>query len=253
MSETTTVSRTIPASPERLFKAWLDPVEHGKMTGSGATAGDAGAFTAWDGYISGRTLVSTPSSRIEQAWRTTEFPAGAPDSTLTITFEPAQGGTLVTLHHENVPDGQAASYAQGWAEYYFDPMSRYFASPGDRVRAMGEAIGEALEGAEHQLEKAVDAVNKTRKRATREAVKAVTELKKVQKKAVAGAKAVGRKVKALINKPKTKTKTKTKAKAKPTSKGKGSRKVKAPPAKKPASRSAKKPTKKPSRSAPKKR
>jgi uncharacterized protein YndB with AHSA1/START domain len=201
MSETTTVSRIIPAPAERIFNAWLDAHEHASMTGAGASAGDDGAFTAWDGYISGRTVGQTPHRLIEQAWRTTEFPDGAPDSTLVVDLEEVAGGTRVTLTHTNIPDGQASGYEKGWDEYYFEPMTTYFTSAGSRLKEVGEAIGDAIEDAEAQLGAAVAAVNKTRKRATREAVKAVSAVVKAEKKVVARAKAVGRKVSALI-KPK---------------------------------------------------
>jgi uncharacterized protein YndB with AHSA1/START domain len=201
MSETTTVSRIIPAPAERIFNAWLDAHDHAGMTGAGASAGDDGAFTAWDGYISGRTVGQTPNRRIEQAWRTTEFPAGASDSSLVVDLEEVPGGTRVTLTHSNIPEGQASGYEKGWDEYYFEPMTKYFTSAGSRLKEVGEAIGDAIEDAEAQLGAAVAAVNKTRKRATREAVKAVSAVVKAEKKVVARARAVGRKVSAFI-KPK---------------------------------------------------
>jgi uncharacterized protein YndB with AHSA1/START domain len=117
MSENIEVSRIIPAKPERLFKAWLDAKEHGAMTGSSATDEGGGAFTAWDGYISGKTLASQAPGRIEQSWRTTEFPEGAPDSKLVITFTPAEAGTKVTFSHSGIPDGQGKSYEKGWDEF----------------------------------------------------------------------------------------------------------------------------------------
>ena len=45
------------------------------MTGSPAIVDPeiGGAFEAWDGYISGRTLSLEPGRRIVQSWRTSEF------------------------------------------------------------------------------------------------------------------------------------------------------------------------------------
>jgi uncharacterized protein YndB with AHSA1/START domain len=196
MSEKATVSRVIPAPAKRIFHAWLDPAEHEKMTGAGATGTAAGAFTAWDGYISGRTVSTKPYTRIEQAWRSTEFPPGAPDSRLVVTLAPAPGGTRVTLRHSNLPEGQAASYAKGWEDFYFDPMTRYFSGPGSQVKQAGEALGTAFD-------EVAAAVKKTRKQATREAVKAVSAVKKVERRVVARVKAAGRRVTALL-KPTTK-------------------------------------------------
>ncbi|GMU62803.1 MAG: hypothetical protein AMXMBFR34_45660 [Myxococcaceae bacterium] len=218
MSENITVSRVIPARPERIFNAWLDPDEHGKMTGSLATFEPDGRFTAWDGYIEGRTLQTEEPRKIVQSWRTTEFPEGAPDSRLTVILEPAEGGTKVILTHENIPNGQGQSYESGWADHYFDPMGRYFASAGSRVREVGEVLEHALESAEERVEAvagdAMKAVESARQRAQQQAVKAVKAVKKVQKQAASRAKALGKKVQALVKRKKKPAPKKAKAKAK---------------------------------------
>jgi activator of HSP90 ATPase len=61
-----------------------------------------------------------------QAWRTTEFPKGSPDSRVEIILETIDGGTKLTLLHSNIPEGQADDYKKGWQEFYFDPMKEYF-------------------------------------------------------------------------------------------------------------------------------
>lgn len=231
MAENITVSDIIPARAERVFTAWLDPGEHGKMTGSSATDEGGGRFTAWDGYISGRTVSSVPHSKIVQAWRTTEFAGADPDSVLTVLLEPAKGGTRVTLVHENLPDGQGASYEQGWTEFYFTPMKAYFTSPGEKVREVGEKLGDALE---EVAEDAKQAVKKARVSVQKEARKAAREVKKVEKKVAAGVKQLGKKVQALVSRkpakkaaPKkkapTKKPTKAPAKKRPAPKAKKSR------------------------------
>ena len=77
-----TISTVLPAPPEKVFRAWLSSEGHTAMTGSPARIEPrvGGAFTAWDGYISGRTAALKPYTRIVQDWRTTEFPDGSPDS-----------------------------------------------------------------------------------------------------------------------------------------------------------------------------
>ena len=81
MSESIEVSRIVPASAEAIYKAWLSGSEHGQMTGSTATYNDSDdTFTAWEGYISGKTLEKEPFSRIVQAWRTTEFLESDPEA-----------------------------------------------------------------------------------------------------------------------------------------------------------------------------
>ena len=235
MAEKITVSDIMPAPPERLYAAWLDPHEHSKMTGGAATDEGDGRFTAWDGYITGRTVSAVPHSKIVQSWRTSEFPDSAPDSTLTILFEAADGGTKVTFLHEKIPDGQADAYEQGWHEHYFTPMKAYFGSPMEQVREVGERITHAVEEVTEQFEAATEdamqAVDKARANARKQAVKAVKAVKKVQKKASAQLKAVGKKVTAAFRgkkKPAAKAKTKPKAQAKvaPKKKAKPSAKKK---------------------------
>jgi len=35
-------------------------------------------------------------------------------------------GTLLTLKHWNIPDGQAEGYESSWQDFYFTPMQEYF-------------------------------------------------------------------------------------------------------------------------------
>ena len=123
-----TVSTFIPAPPEKVFRAWLSSEGHAGMTGSKARIEPrvGGAFTAWDGYITGKTTALKPYTRIVQAWRTSEFPADCTDSQIEIVLEAVEGGTQLTLTHTNIPAGQADSYESGWEESYFQPMREWF-------------------------------------------------------------------------------------------------------------------------------
>jgi activator of HSP90 ATPase len=134
MAESIEVSTFLPGiSAERIYRSWLDSEEHSAFTGSPAQIdpGVGGKFSAWDGYIYGRTLVAEPFRRILQAWHTTEFPQHSPDSRLEILFEEADNGAQITLIHTDLPDGQGEDYRQGWEEFYFEPMQRYFSAGSD--------------------------------------------------------------------------------------------------------------------------
>ena len=133
MPESIEVAVVLPASPRRIYEAWLSGKEHGAFTGGKARASRrvGGAFAAWDGYISGTNLELQPFARIVQGWRTTDFPPGSPDSRLevslgTVPLGPKGDGTRLTLRHTQLPDGQGTSYEQGWLDYYFEPMKTYF-------------------------------------------------------------------------------------------------------------------------------
>jgi uncharacterized protein YndB with AHSA1/START domain len=123
-----TISTILPASPEKVFRAWLSSDGHSAMTGSPANVEPRvdGTFTAWDGYITGKTLELKPYTRIVQAWRTSEFPDESPDSRLEILLEPTKKGSKLTLIHSNIPPDQADSYEGGWEDNYFKPMKVYF-------------------------------------------------------------------------------------------------------------------------------
>ena len=130
MTESLELSTVLPASPEQVYRAWMDSKEHARFTGSAAQIDPqiGGAFTAWDGYIEGKTLELEPCCRIVQAWRTSDFPPGAPDSRLEVLIAPVEHGSKVTILHTGIPDGQAGDYRQGWEDYYFSPMQEYFGS-----------------------------------------------------------------------------------------------------------------------------
>jgi activator of HSP90 ATPase len=123
------LTEILPASPDAIYRAWLSSDEHGAMTGGSATIDPTvgGAYEAWDGYITGRTLALEPGRRIVQSWRTSEFAESDPDSEIEVRLEPVEGGTKLTLRHRNVPSNQPDYENVGWQENYFDPMKEYFA------------------------------------------------------------------------------------------------------------------------------
>jgi uncharacterized protein YndB with AHSA1/START domain len=129
MPYTYTLTTVIPATPQEIYEAWLDSVAHSEMTGGDASiSGEVGAeFSAWDEYITGRNLELVPAERIVQSWRTDEYGDENEHSTVTITFEETDDGTLLTLVHSNVPDDQRAYEEGGWESNYFEPMKLYFA------------------------------------------------------------------------------------------------------------------------------
>ncbi len=116
-----------PVEPKKVYQAWLNGAEHSLMTGSLATGTEdlGSAFTAWDGYISGKNLKLIPAEKIVQSWRTTEFTEGQEDSLLEINLRETAEGCELSLFHSNIPDGQS-DYEKGWKDHYFDPMAKYF-------------------------------------------------------------------------------------------------------------------------------
>jgi activator of HSP90 ATPase len=122
------VSDTLPATPDAIYEAWMSSAGHTAMTGAEAHVDPSigGAFDAWDGYITGRTLALEPGRRIVQSWRTSEFTDAHEDSQIEVLLEPTGEGTRVTLRHTDVPEDQVGYEQGGWQESYFDPMREYF-------------------------------------------------------------------------------------------------------------------------------
>ncbi len=127
--ESIELSASFKVKPEKIYSAWLDSKKHADMTGSEAeiSPGINGKFTAWDGYISGTTIELIQGKKIVQKWRTTEFPPESQDSILEIELEKTKTGTKLILRHSMIPDGQGDNYKQGWKDFYFKPMKKYFA------------------------------------------------------------------------------------------------------------------------------
>jgi activator of HSP90 ATPase len=125
---TITDSVIIAGTPEEVYDAYVDAKKQSAFTGSKAT-GDGkvgGKFTAWDGYIFGRNMVLEKGKRIVQEWKTTGWPEGYPPSKLELTFKKVKGGTELSMVHSDVPAEQADEYRQGWIDFYWKPLEKYF-------------------------------------------------------------------------------------------------------------------------------
>jgi activator of HSP90 ATPase len=116
------------SSPEKVYKAFLSSKEHAEFTGSPAriNAQTGAKFTVWDGYITGRNISLVKGKKIEQEWRTTEFPDGYPDSLLKISLKKKGDGTELSMIQSKVPASQVKRYDEGWYESYWNPLKAYF-------------------------------------------------------------------------------------------------------------------------------
>lgn len=94
-------------------------------------AGGEYRWTVVPGHVAAGTFVEVePGRRIVFGWGWEGSPDLGPDaSTVTITVEPADGGTLVRLVHEGLTDEQTVSHLAGW-NHFFARLERA-ASTGD--------------------------------------------------------------------------------------------------------------------------
>jgi activator of HSP90 ATPase len=117
-----------PVAPHRVYEALLDSKQFSAFSGVPAEihrqAG--GAFSLFDGQITGRNVELIPDRRIVQAWRAGSFPEGIYSI---VRFElQAQGaGTRMVFDHTGFPPKLRDSLASGWQEHYFAPLKKYFA------------------------------------------------------------------------------------------------------------------------------
>jgi activator of HSP90 ATPase len=118
----------VSAPPDKVYEAFVDAKKHSAFTGSKATceARVGGEFTAWDGYIYGKNLQLENGRKIVQEWVTTEWPQKYPPSKLELSFKKVKGGTEISMIHSEVPAEQAADIAQGWIDFYWEPLKEYF-------------------------------------------------------------------------------------------------------------------------------
>jgi uncharacterized protein YndB with AHSA1/START domain len=192
-----TLTATIPASAQDIYDAWLDSEAHTRMTGGEAAMSDeiGAQVVAWGGYITGRNLELVPGERIVQSWRTAEFTDQHEDSIVTVTLEEVADGTLLTLTHSRVPDGQTSYQEGGWQVHYLEPMQDYFAArkrPGRKVKAAApkaraKAKAKAkMKSAKRTAAEAKAAGTKTRNKKAKRAVAKSKPKKKAKRKTSAG-------------------------------------------------------------------
>jgi activator of HSP90 ATPase len=122
MVKTIKQSVTFAATPHELYELYMDAKKHAKALGTKVVVQKKPwtKFSAWDGYCWGEMMYVHKDEAIVQTWRAADWTKSDPDSILLIAFRPKGKGTEVTLVHAGVPDGMAASLAQGWKEHYWD-------------------------------------------------------------------------------------------------------------------------------------
>lgn len=121
---------TVTATPARVFQALLSSREHGEFTKSPASISNkvGSLFSVYDGYATGKNIKLIPGKLIVQTWKAKDWPDGIV-STVTFELKPADRGlaTLIQFTQEGVPAEFAEAINQGWKDFYWDNMIKYFA------------------------------------------------------------------------------------------------------------------------------
>lgn len=118
----------VSATPHEVYDAFVNPEKHSKFTGSKATgkASVGSSFTAWDGYIKGKTLELEKDKKIVQQWTTSNWPQNFPPSRLELKFNAIGNKTEITMVHSEIPAVLEADLKQGWIDFYWEPLKEYF-------------------------------------------------------------------------------------------------------------------------------
>ena len=102
------------ASPGEVYRAFLSSKVHAEFTGSEAKCGAKvrGRFTAWNNYISGKSVELVDGKKIVQEWKTSEWPEGYEPSILKISFKKRGEGTQLSMIQSRVPASQVDQYGK---------------------------------------------------------------------------------------------------------------------------------------------
>ena len=135
MNDVFTSSVELPVTPDEAFVLLTDPERLRRWSAVCATvdlrAGGAWSWTVTPGHVAaGRIHEVEPGRRLVLGWGWEGDESLPPDaSTVTVTIEPAGGGSRVTLTHAGLAEAQLAGHAEGWA-HYLDRLER-LAAKGD--------------------------------------------------------------------------------------------------------------------------
>ena len=118
------IRRTIPASADRVFDAWIDPeqlarwmspVGHAVAEVDARVGGRIRVTMVGDGHSiehGGEYLAIERPRRLVFSWRSPY--TGGVASRVTVELIDGAGGTELTLRHELLPPEAVASHAGGW-------------------------------------------------------------------------------------------------------------------------------------------
>jgi activator of HSP90 ATPase len=118
---------SIAASPDAIYTILTHAADFSAMTGGMAAsiAPEAGgAFSLFDGYISGRNIELIPGKRLVQAWRAANWPEGQYSI---IRFELTPNGAGATLVFDQIGHPDAEHLTSGWSDRYWAPMKAMLA------------------------------------------------------------------------------------------------------------------------------
>lgn len=116
----------IKAPAQAVYDALMNSKQHAEFTRAAANIENKvdGEFSVWDGYATGKNLELDPGKKIVQLWHASDWPDGV-ESTVTYELSEKDGVTTITLTQIGVPEEFVNDVAQGWQDYYWEPLKQY--------------------------------------------------------------------------------------------------------------------------------
>jgi activator of HSP90 ATPase len=116
-------------SPKTLYDLYMDPKKHSAITSAPAKISNkvGSAFSAHNGYITGKNIHLIKDHQIVQTWRGKTWPKEQADSTFIINLEQKGKDTILHAIHTNIPEKEVAGIEKGWHGHYWKPMKQYLA------------------------------------------------------------------------------------------------------------------------------
>jgi len=111
------------ARPETIYLILMDSKLHSKLIGDKARIDNrvGGRFSTFSGYSKGVTKKLVLGRKIVQSWISSDLPKGLETE---ITFDLKRKGTKTQLvfTQTNVPAENYHDLAEGWKEFYWNPL-----------------------------------------------------------------------------------------------------------------------------------
>lgn len=141
------LERTVKASPERVFKAWIDPTHIAKwfvpspgmkmlVEGLDPRVGGKYRLSFDDGEgerisVSGEYRAVDPNSTLIFTWKWDSSEMQPGDSLVSVLLEPCEAGTRLTFRHELLAsDHSRDQHKKGWTSI-LDTLTKYLANEGE--------------------------------------------------------------------------------------------------------------------------
>jgi activator of HSP90 ATPase len=117
---------TFSAPPSRIYETLVDLKQFAAATGAPASGDstEGAAFTAFDGYITGRHIELVPGRRVVQVWRAKTWPEGV-YSIVRFELSPDGKGTKLVFDHDGFPADEKDHLATGWRAQYWDKIAKH--------------------------------------------------------------------------------------------------------------------------------